>query len=415
MNNSPKRRRSPGEGSVFEYELTGGQTRYGIKFMATLPDGTRKQVLRRRDDNKQPWLTKKAAQTALREALGKVDKGEFVEPSKQTLGAYLDEWVSGLRLEASTIASYKKNIRLHLKPHGVGATALAALTGPKITAHYRWLEEKGRQDHETGTGLSARTVRYIHTILSKALSEAVDAGLLSRNPAAKAKPPTAKQAKAPEMHPWSTDQLRVFLAWAKENSHLYVAWHVLAYTGMRRGELLALRWRDIDLEAGTISVRRSVGVVRIKGEGAVVKEGDTKTAKPRVVDIDPATITLLKTHKRDRGALALQLARDDALVFGDLEGAHRHPERFSRGFQDQLKRCERAFTKGERETLPRIRLHDLRHTHATILLVGGKHLKMVSERLGHADPSITLRVYAHVMPGNQREAADWFADLMASA
>ncbi|TMR26609.1 hypothetical protein ETD85_41860, partial [Nonomuraea zeae] len=130
----------------------------------------------------------------------------------------------------------------------------------------------------------------------------------------------------------------------------------LAHTGMRRGELLALRWRHIDLEAGTVSVRRSVGVVRVKGEGAIVKEGDTKTAKPHVVDIDAATVALLKAYKRERGGMALQLARDDALVFGDQEGNHRHPERFSRGFQDQLGRCARAFEKADREALPRIRV-----------------------------------------------------------
>ncbi|MEU8393749.1 tyrosine-type recombinase/integrase [Nonomuraea sp. NPDC048892] len=163
------------------------------------------------------------------------------------------------------------------------------------------------------------------------------------------------------------------------------------------------------------NVRRSVGVVRVKGEGAIVKEGDTKTAKPRVVDLDTATVALLKAYKRERGGMALLLARDDALVFGDQEGDHRHPERFSRGFQDQLGRCARAFEKAGREALPRIRVHDLRHTHATILIAGGKPVKVVSERLGHADPAITLRVYAHVMPGNQREAADWFAALVESA
>lgn len=125
---------------------------------------------------------------------------------------------------------------------------------------------------------------------------------------------------------------------------------------MRRGELLALRWRHIDLEAGTISVRRSVGVVRIKGEGVVVKEGDTKTAKPRVVDLDSATVALLRAYKRKRDGMALQLARDDALVLGGQEGDHRHPERFSRGFQDQLGRCARAFEKAGREALPRIRV-----------------------------------------------------------
>jgi integrase len=117
---------------------------------------------------------------------------------------------------------------------------------------------------------------------------------------------------------------------------------------------------------GTIRIRRSVGVVRVKGEKAEIKEGDTKTSKPRVADIDKVTAAMLRTLKRERGGLALLLARDDALVFGDAEGKHRHPERFSRCFKDQLKRCEKHFAKQERETLPEIRLHDLRHTHCSL-------------------------------------------------
>jgi integrase len=135
-----------------------------------------------------------------------------------------------------------------------------------------------------GQGLSARTVRYIHTILQASLSAAVSAGLLIRNPAAdpkQSKPPTSKQARPPEMHPWSAAQLSAFPAWSAAASPLHMAWWLLAMTGMRRGELLALRWSDIDLASATISVRRPVGVIRNKGKGAVVVEGPTKTSKPR--------------------------------------------------------------------------------------------------------------------------------------
>jgi len=127
---------------------------------------------------------------------------------------------------------------------------------------------------------------------------------------------------------------------------------------------------------------------------------------------DAATVAVLRVHRRERGAVALQLARDDALVFGDHEGRYLHPERFTRTFRAEVARCRKAI--GD-QALPEIRLHDLRHTHATLLLAKGVPVKVVSERLGHASPTITLQVYAHVMPGNQRDAADLFARLVREA
>ena len=179
--------------------------------------------------------------------------------------------------------------------------------------------------------------------------------LLERNPAAKAKPPTAKQAKAPEMHPWSADQLRAFLDWSAGASPVHAAWHTLAYTGMRRGELLALRWRDIDLDAGTIAIRRSVGVIKTKGQPEQITEGGTKTCKPRVIDIEPATVAVPRAWKSERGAIGLHLARGGSVVFGNREGGFRHPETFSRVFCDTQERCARML--GE-DAPPMIRLHD---------------------------------------------------------
>ncbi len=419
MTKRKRGRRSPGEGSVFTFKTKAGVTRYGIKFGMTQEDGTKKTVLRRRGPNGEKWTKYTDAAKALRDALGKVDKGEWVDPSTEPLGKYLDTWAAGLRLADSTVASYRKNIRLHIKPY-LGAIPLASLTSGKIDALYRTLETSGRRDAKgelTGKGLSARTVRYIHHILRSALRAAVDAepGLLVKNPADKAKPPTAKEAKPPEMDPWSAAQLRVFLDWSKTHSHLHTAWWVLAYTGMRRGELLALRWRDVDLDAGTARVRRSVGVIKVKGQKNRVQEGDTKTAKPRTVDLDEITVAMLRAHKRERGSLALQLARDDALVFGNAEGKHRHPEQFAKTFKSQLARCGKQLAEAEQDAPPEIRLHDLRHTHATLLLIKGTPVKVVSERLGHSSAVVTMTIYAHVLPGNQKAAADSFAAAIAEA
>lgn len=412
---APRKRRSPGDGSVWAYRLKSGEQRYAIGYMVELTDGTSRSVTRRVGPHGEKWSTRKQASDALAEVRVAIRKGEHVDPVKQPLGEYLDEWLDGLREDPSTVASYAKNVRLHITPY-LGSVPLNAVTPARIAGLYRTLEKSGRADYRAGEGLSARTVRYCHTILSRALKEAVSAGLLARNPAGdpkQCKPPSAKQAKAPEMHPWAAVELKSFLSWSAEHSDLHAAWYFAAYTGVRRGELLALRWRDVDLDAGTASVRRSVGVVRARGERAVLREGDTKTEMSRrVIDLTPSTVALLRAHKSDRGLVHLNHARPDALVFGDHEGKHLHPERFSRTFQRTVARCQAALKDGAPHD---IRLHDLRHTHATVLLSRGEPVKVVSERLGHASVTITLTTYGHVMPGDQKRAADRFEAMMDEA
>jgi integrase len=135
---------------------------------------------------------------------------------------------------------------------------------------------------------------------------------MATNPADRANPPAAREAKAPEIHPWIAVQLYSFLVWATEQECPdVVAWRVLAYTGMRRGELLALRWRDLDLDAGRVSVRRSVGVVKTKGQGERIIEGATKSGRERSVDLDVRTVEALRRYRMARAGLLLQLARDE--------------------------------------------------------------------------------------------------------
>jgi integrase len=393
------RRRSPGEGGCWPYRTKAGE-RWRVAGPVTLPDGTTTMA------RKKGFTTKTDGLAWLGDQQSAGRRGEYVEPSRRTLGSLGAEIIDGMRLAPQTRASYRKNWRNHVEPYPIARLELPKVTGTRLTSHYRVLEKSGRKDYREGEGLSPRTVRYLHTIMHGVLAQAVRDGILLRNPADAATPPSAREAKPPEMKCWTAVQLAAFLGWARENSQHYPLWHVLAHTGMRRGELLALRWRNVDLDAATLSIRRSAGMVRNAGESAGVVEGDTKSGKPRVIDLDLATVAVLRAHRKDRGGMALQLARDDALVFGDIEGRHRNPEHTSRQFTRDVTRCQ---------LVPVIRTHDLRHTHATILLTAREPVHVVSQRLGHASAVVTMTVYAHVLPGSQREAANLFARLISEA
>ena len=371
-----------------------------------MPDGTSEMA------RKRGFMTKKAGQDWLADQQSAGRKGEYIEPSKRRLGDYGAEVIAGMRLKPQTRASYVKNWRLHVQAYPLAAVPLAQLTGLRLTTHYRLLEQSGRKDHRAGEGLSARTVRYIATIIHAVLKQAVKDALLARNPADAATPPSAREAKAPEMHPWTAGQLAAFLRWADGKSDNVVLWTVLAMTGMRRGEALSLRWRDVDLEAGCLRIRRSAGMVRYVGEGAEMVEDDTKSSKPRVIDLDPDTVALLRAWRRQRGLLALQLVRDDALVFGDVEGDLRNGEHVWRQFRRDIERCRKVL--GD-DAVPVITIHDMRHTHATLLLLAREPVHVVSQRLGHSSPVVTMTVYAHVLPGNQQDAANTFARLIREA
>src|SRR3954454_23202570 len=321
------RRRQAGEGGVRAYVPTVGP-RFLIKYPALLPDGTKRVVLKR------GFRTRREAAAQLRLEIGKTETGAWVEPSKQRLDAYLAEWIAGQRLSASTLSSYRKNIRLHIDPY-LGATPVARLTGAAVDAWMRMLETSGRGDGPGG--LSARTVRYIYTILRGALSDGVKHGRLSVNPTDRSTPPSPSEARSPEMQAWTAVELARFLRWAEDRDpDLAMGWRLLPATGMRRAEALALRWRDVDLDAGRLQVRRSVGTVKHKGAGEEFVEGPTKTGQSRVVDIDADTVAALRAYRATRGSLSLELVRNDALVLGTLDGTHRHPERYSRRFVEQV-------------------------------------------------------------------------------
>ena len=263
---------------------------------------------------------------------------------------------------------------------------------------YAELAKDGRRDGSGG--LSAKTIRYVHTTLHKSLVDAVDAGLLARNPAGRAKPPTNTSPRSHEMNVWTADELRTFLNHVRDD-RLGAAWVLAAHSGMRRGEVLGLRWVDVDLEGHQLSVRQALVSVAYD-----LHFTGTKTSTgTRTIALHATTVSALTCHRvrQQHERAAWGDAYDDAgLVFARENGTPIHPDSMSQSFERHVRGAG----------LRRIRLHDLRHTHATLLLKAGIPLKVVSERLGHSDPGFTLRTYAHVLPGMQADAASRFADLL---
>jgi integrase len=298
------------------------------------------------------------------------------------------------QLKESTFDSYARNMRLHVLPQ-LGTVPLLEITPRMLTMVYIDLLERGRCD--SGGGLNAKTVRYIHTIVHKALADAVDDGLIASNPAERAKAPKPGRLSSHEIRFWEPSQLARFLRHVR-GTPLDVLWHLAAFTGMRRGELLGLRWRDVDFERRRLSIRRSVVSVAYK-----IVETTPKSHQARVIDLDGATIEVLRRHRE----IEIAAGRGDAddRVFNGDAGQVLHPDAVTAQFRSAVAKAK----------LPRIRLHDLRHTHATIALRAGVPPKVISERLGHHTPEFTMHQYAHVLPGMQAEAAARIAGLVAES
>jgi integrase len=353
----------------------------------------------RRRQTKAGFPTRKAAQAAMNKLLVSVEEKSYTPQTKLTLREYLkNEWLPSIEatIRPSSFRAYKQHVRCHVCPH-LGSVQLQKLSGSQINALYAKLALSGKQDGKRG--LSPLTIRHVHATLHRALKDAVRWERLSRNPIDAADPPRISGDGTRELKTWSAVQLRAFLDFTS-GERLSSLWHVLAMTGMRRGESLGLRWEDVDLEAGRLAVRRA-----LIPNGAVVVVSEPKTAKGRrTVALDPETVEALKRQaaRQLEDQAKKEEWRDTGLVFTKEDGEAWHPEVITRFFGQAVTRSK----------LPRIRLHDLRHTHATLALRAGIHPKVVSERLGHATISITLDTYSHAIPAMQEEAAVRIAELV---
>ena len=353
----------------------------------------------RRRETKAGFATQKECQAAMNKLLVAVEQHDYSAPTKASVKEYLTkEWLPAVKatIRPSTYNSYVQQVECHIVPH-LGSVKLAKLSGSQVNALYSKLADTGRKDSKTG--LSPLTIHHVHACLHKACRDAVRWGHISRNPLDAADPPRKEGDGAREMRTWTKEQLKAFLE-AMSGERLSPLWHVIAMTGMRRGEALGLRWVDVDLENSRLSVRRAL--IPTNRE-VVISEPKTVKGR-RVIALDPGTIEVLKSQ----AARQLNEQADGAdwvetgLVFTQVSGEALDPESVSRYWRQALKKS----------LLPPIRLHDLRHTHATLALQAGIHPKVVSERLGHATVSITLDTYSHAIPAMQEEAAALIAGLV---
>ena len=326
-----------------------------------------------------------------------------------TVAAYLAEWLEAhaSTVKPKTLAGYRHDIDHYIVPR-IGHMRLQALRPAVISKLYRELAEHGGRD---GGPLSAWTVSHIHRTLRKALEDAVHVEqLLAVNPAEQSKRPRQRGAEPTRV--WTAEQMDAFLSTARSH-RLFAFYHLAAYTGARRGELLYLRWQAVNLDAAEITFGGSTAVVH----GQRI-EGTTKGGRSRVISIDSDTVAVLRDHRRsqaeERLAAGSNWTDTSGLVFTTRWGEPLYPDTVT-ALMTKLIRQHNKSLPATAQPIPHARLHDLRHLHATTLLLAGVPVHVVAARLGHADPAVTLRVYSHVLREHALGVGDLFAQAVKAA
>jgi integrase len=342
------------------------------------------------------FRTRREAEVVRARLVNELHNHRYVMPGRLTLGEWVrDSWLPMVqtRVKPTTFRGYRQVMRCHVLPV-IGDRPIQKLRPHELDALYAELVRGG----VLGGPLSLSTVSNLHRLVHKALSDAVDAGLIDDNVAARAKAPKPSRLMSHRVATWQPSEVARFLK-AVHGDRLEAIWRLAAMTGMRRGEILGLHWQDVDLRRARLAVRRALVEVDYR-----IVESTPKGTAARTIDLDWRTVELLRAH-----AAAQRLERElwaDAYETSDLvvareNGSPIHPHALSRTFRSVVRAAG----------LRLIRLQDVRHTHATLALQAGVPVPVVSERLGHHSPAFTLSQYAHAVPGMQAAAV---ANLVAN-
>jgi integrase len=341
--------------------------------------------------------TKRAAQTECARLISEIQIGGYLEPSKVTLAQFLDNWLSHIKSHVSPRSHerYAELVHAHIIPL-LGAVILTKLKAAQVSQAYAKALASGRRDGKGG--LSPRTVHHMHRILKQALAQAVRWQMIVRNPA-DVDPPRVERK---QMQTFDTDQTIELIEEARGTA-LFIPVLLGALCGLRRGEIIALRWRAVDLAAGQLAVIASTEQTK---EG--VREKETKSGKDRTVALPSMVIDELRQHRLRQTEALLRIGvrvTDNHHVVAREDGEPLQPRSLTHAFIKFLRR----------RGLEHIRFHDLRHTHATHMLKAGIHPKIAQERLGHSSVSVTIDLYSHVLPGMQAEAVNRIDEAMNAA
>jgi integrase len=352
---------------------------------------------RRRQQWHGGFFSRREAEVARARLVNDLHNHRYVSPNRLKVASWVREsWLPMMetRVKPTTYRGYRQMMEDYLLPR-LGDRPIQKLRTLELDQLYA--------DMLRGEGfdrpLSVGTVANVHRAIHKALADTVDAGLAVDNPASRAKAPRPWRIRQIRVASWLPAELGIFLD-ATAADRFAAVWRLAAMTGMRRGEILGLRWEDVDLAGARLSVRRALVEVDYR-----VVESSTKGNAARTIDLDRRTVELLEKHRvtqeHERCEWGTDYERND-LVTAWQNGSPVHPQAFSRMFR----------TLVQKAGLRRIRLHDLRHTHATLSLQAGVPVTIVSERLGHHSPGFTLRQYAHALPGMQAAAAAIVAEIV---
>lgn len=333
--------------------------------------------------------TKRQAQEECARLVTALKAGNYVEPTKQTVAEFLDEWLTFIKPSVSqkTHERYTEILRKGVAPL-LGDVTLAKLKTDRIDAAFSKALSEGRRDGQGG--LSPRTVHHMRRVLIKALNQAVVWDRLVKNPAHASTPPKVERKP---MLAYDAKQTAELLE-AMRPTRMFAPVLLAVMCGLRRGEIAALRWRNVDLESRIISIVESAEQTV---EGVSYKE--PKSGNTRTVALSVGVAEQLKAHRARQAEELLRLGlrpNASSFVVSQVDGRPLQPRSITHEWVRLI----------EKTSLPRIRFHDLRHTHASQMLAAGVHPKVASERLGHSTIGITLDLYSHVMPGMQADAAE---------
>jgi integrase len=381
------------QGSIKKHISKDGTVSYRVRVDAGFDPvtGRRKRPLR-------TFKTRKEAEIGLAQWLLEIERGTAVDPSKMTVAEYLRDWLETEvkpNRRPATYSAYERVVRVQLVPR-IGNILLQKLTALQVKQCYARMRTEPRADRRSGV-LSNESIRHAHKTLKKALRDACRLHMLDRNVATEVDPPKSVRAK---IEFWDREEAHRFLDIADTDPYR-VLWHVAMHTGMRKSEVLGLRWCDVDLDRGVLRVRQQrTHVQGVPGEQAQEHMDDPKTdSGMRAITLPPDCVALLRDHYTARPPQPITLDRAQRghdLVFTTPEGEPVVHDTIGARFDRLVARAG----------LKRITFHGMRHTHATLLLLANVNIKTVSARLGHANIQITLDAYAHVLPEMEQQAAE---------